>query len=150
MAPLVLPDSDAVGSEDFASCEWSDEVEIDGAGDGLGGCVSVLPCPFIVQELAGGIRRLEVWAEICALRVGTSFGAAGHSFRADKKRQISRIYQDEGIEREEDQGRMGRIEGVHFVRLMIVKPWTVVSGKALLNGLPSSPSCYLLTAGAEG
>lgn len=98
VAPLVLPDSDAVGSEDFASCEWSDEVEIDGAGDGLGGCVSVLLCPFIVQEMAGvfGVgrvgRNLRVGASVGG-RVDARFGAAGHSFRADKNRQIPRIYQ---------------------------------------------------------
>lgn len=73
MAPLVLPDSAAVGSAGLASCEWSDEVEIDGAGDGLGGCICVVVCPFIVQEMAGVFGDGGVGRD---LRVGT-FGERG-------------------------------------------------------------------------
>lgn len=74
LTPLVLPDSAAVGSEDLASCEWSDEVEIDGAGDGVGGCVCVLVWPFIVfREWQGFVGDAGVGRDS---RVGTSVRGA--------------------------------------------------------------------------
>ena len=98
VAPLVLPDCAAVGSEGLASCEWSGEVEIDGAGDGLGGCVCVVVCPFIAQEMAGGFGDGGVARD---LRVGTSargampVGAAEKGrLRTDKNMQISRPYEE--------------------------------------------------------
>lgn len=71
---MASPDSAVVGSDGFASCEWSDEVEIDGAGDGLGGCVCVAVCPFIVQEMVGGFGNGGVGRD---LRVGSSVSDAG-------------------------------------------------------------------------
>lgn len=105
MAPFVLPDSAAVGSEGLASCEWSDEVEIDGAGDGLGGCVCVVLCPFIVQKLAGVLGDGGVDRD---LRVGTSVrGATPVAIAEPTGSEKVRICRFLECVRRRDVGRLG-------------------------------------------